>query len=349
MRNGVLALLACLLAAQVTVPAVAETARIRVLPEAFPPAQPTRRFEAVSPDVHAVGKLQRIIAHDHDTFVDIARRFGLGFDELVAANPDVDPWLPGAGTEVLLPTLYLLPDAPREGVVLNIASMRLFRYSEPDAAGRQTIETFAVGIGRVGWATPVGEFSVIQKTENPAWYPPASVRKEHEEAGDPLPAVVPAGPDNPLGSHAIRLNLPSYLIHGTNKPAGVGMRVSHGCVRLYPEDIAALFGAVAVGASVRIVDQPYLAAVHGQRLLLEVHAPLEDGNKDWLGALDQLATLAGGDPVDWQRVAASGRELSGVPIPVGANGPTPRRWRALAEQVSNPAPLENAGPDATGG
>ncbi len=325
------------LASLVWVGASAESPHIRVLPDAFPPAQPSKRFESVSPETGAVGRLQRIIARDDDTFVDIGRRFGLGYDELVAANPGVDPWLPGAGTEILLPTLFILPDAPRKGVVLNIASMRLFRYSEPDAAGRQTVETFPVGIGRVGWATPVGEFSVIQKTENPAWNPPASVRKEHEEAGDPLPAVVPPGPDNPLGSHAIRLNLPSYLIHGTNKPAGVGMRVSHGCVRLYPEDIATLFARVPVGMPVRIVDQPFLAAVYGQRILLEVHAPLEDGNTDWLAALDRLARLAGGDPVDWQRVAAAGQDLSGVPVPVGVNGPTPGRWRDLAQLVSNPA------------
>ena len=338
-----------LVAGLISAGAVAEAPRIRVLPEAFPPAQPTKRFESVSSETGAVGKLQRIIARDQDTFVDIARRFGLGYDELVAANPDVDPWIPGAGTEILLPTLFVLPEAPREGVVLNIASMRLFKYSEPDAAGRQTVETFPVGIGRVGWATPVGEFSVIQKTENPAWYPPASVREEHEEAGDPLPAVVPPGPENPLGSHAIRLNLPSYLIHGTNKPAGVGMRVSHGCVRLYPEDIAALFASVPVGLPVRIVDQPFLAAVYGQRILLEVHAPLEDGNTDWLAALDRLARLAGGDPVDWQRVAAAGQELTGVPVPVGVNGPTQSRWRALAELVSNPPPGESASPDPADG
>ena len=243
-----------------------------------PRLEPQNReyFVLTSVEQTVVGEPQVVFTREQDTFSDLAREYGLGYDELVAANPDVDPWLPGDQTPVLLPTQYVLPNAPRTGIVLNLASMRLF-YFPPHAEGEpQVVMTYPTGIGRVGWETPLGSTSIVAKARDPSWYVPASVRKEHAELGDPLPRIVPPGPDNPLGRFALKLDMPGYLIHGTNKPYGVGMRVSHGCVRLYPENIETLYPLIARGDAVTIVNQPYLVGSLNGELYLESHPPLED-------------------------------------------------------------------------
>ncbi len=197
----------------------------------------------------------------------------------MAANRDVDPWLPGENTPVLLPTQYVLPDVPREGVVLNIASKRLFYFPTPDDGKAQRVLTYPIGIGRVGWETPLGVTTVVSKARDPHWWVPASVRREHAEMGDPLPSVVPPGPDNPLGTRVLKLEMPGYLIHGTNAPYGVGMRVSHGCVRLYPENVEVLYELVAIGETVTIVNEPYLMGQRDGVIYFEAHEPLEDDSK----------------------------------------------------------------------
>ncbi len=233
-------------------------------------------FTLDADDQSVVGEVQLVFTRAEDTFSDLAREYGLGYDELVDANPGIDPWLPGDGTPVLLPTQYVLPDAPRRGIVLNIAAKRLFYFPEVAEGEVQTVMTYPIGIGRVGWETPLGEASVIGKARDPNWYVPASVRREHAELGDPLPAIVPPGPDNPLGRYVLQLDMPGYLIHGTNQPYGVGMRVSHGCVRLYPENIELLYSLVGLGEPVTIVNQPYLMGQLGGELYFEGHRPLED-------------------------------------------------------------------------
>ncbi len=243
------------------------------------------RFE-IGPDSDVVGEVQVIRAHYEDTFTDIARAYDLGYDELVQANPGVDPWLPGAGTRIVLPTQFILPDAPREGIVLNIGAKRIFYYPKVATGESPVVVTHPVGIGREGWVTPIGSTTVVSKTKDPVWKVPASIRKEHAEAGDPLPARVPAGPDNPLGAFALRLGFASYLIHGTNKPSGIGMRVSHGCVQLFPEDIESLFSQVSVGTRVQIVNQPQLLGWHAGNLYLEAHPALEDDERNLQSALD---------------------------------------------------------------
>jgi L,D-transpeptidase ErfK/SrfK len=280
------------------------------------------RVVLLDPDAEVIGKLQYVVAREEDTLPDFARRYGLGYDEIVAANPDVDPWLPGAGTRVVLPTRFVLPDAPREGIVLNLPALRLFYYPEVEEGAPQVVITHPVGIGREGWRTPLGRMRIIEKTENPVWRPPASIRREHAKQGDPLPAVVKAGPDNPLGAYAMRLSRPSYLLHGTNKPYGVGMRVSHGCVRLYPEDIERLFAQVPKGAEVRIINQPYLAGWENGQLYLEAHAPLSEDARRWKGSLapmEKVLEAAAGDTpaaVDWQRAQAIAQQTRGFPMPV---------------------------------
>ncbi|MDH3615948.1 MAG: L,D-transpeptidase family protein [Gammaproteobacteria bacterium] len=227
-------------------------------------------------DQSVVGKPQVVFTREEDTLSDLAREYGLGYDEIVAANPDVDPWSPGENTPVLLPTQYVLPNVPKEGVVLNIATKRLFYFPEMADGEQQEVLTYPIGIGRVGWETPLGSTSVVSKAKDPQWWVPASVRREHAEMGNPLPAVVPPGPDNPLGTRVLKLDMPGYLIHGTNQPYGVGMRVSHGCVRLYPENIELLYALVSVGEPVMIINEPYQIGQQDGVLYFEAHTPLDD-------------------------------------------------------------------------
>ncbi len=233
-------------------------------------------FLLTSPTQSVVGEPQVVFARAEDTFSDLAREYGLGYDEIVAANPGINPWLPGENTAVLLPTQYVLPDVPRQGIVLNIATKRLFYFPEADDDGTQKVLTYPIGIGRVGWETPLGSTTVVSKARDPSWWVPLSVRREHAEMGDPLPKVVPPGPDNPLGTRVLKLEMPGYLIHGTNAPYGVGMRVSHGCVRLYPENIELLYELVAIGEVVTIINEPYQLGRLDGELYFEAHMPLED-------------------------------------------------------------------------
>jgi len=239
-----------------------------------------------------VGQPQVVSARAEDTLSDIARRFNLGYEEIVSANPGVDPWLPRAGTEIVLPTQFVLPDAPRRGIVVNLAAMRLFYYPKPKPGEQQRVITHPLGIGRVEWKTPEGTTKVVAKKAAPAWIPTPSIRKEHAANGDPLPKVVPAGPDNPMGSHVLRLSWPAYAIHGTNKPPSIGLRGSHGCLRLYPEDIVQLFHEVPVGTPVTVVNQPQLIGWRGDQLYFQAYPALEDDKRNHNKRLDQRITAA---------------------------------------------------------
>ena len=235
-----------------------------------------------------VGAVATVTAREEDTLIDIARRNGLGYHDIVRANPDVNVWVPGQGTEVVLPTRFVLPPGPRRGIVLNLAEYRLYYYPEPVEGEPAYVMTYPISIGRMDWETPLGSTSVISKVTDPSWYPPQSVRDEHEADGRPLPRVVPPGPDNPLGRYAIRLGLPGYLIHSTNRPAGVGMRVTHGCIRMFPEDIEYLFPNVDVNTPVRIINTPVKIGWFGDELVVEVHPVLEavvsEGNEELVAA-----------------------------------------------------------------
>jgi len=212
-----------------------------------------------------------------DTLPDLAQRYSLGYYEIIRANPGVDVWIPGAGKRLTLPGKRILPPGPRDGIVVNLPEHRLYFYPKPRPGERPAVITYPVSIGKMDWRTPLGETRIVSKVRKPSWYPPESVRKEHAERGDELPKVVPPGPDNPLGEYAMRLAVGggSYLIHGTNNPLAVGMAVTHGCIRMYPEDIAALFPLVPAGTKVRLVNEPVKVAwVEGQ-LLLEVHPPVD--------------------------------------------------------------------------
>jgi L,D-transpeptidase ErfK/SrfK len=267
-----------------------------------------------------IGEPARAQAEQKDTLPDIARQNHLGFDEIVAANPGVDTWLPGAGATIRLPLQHLLPDVPRTGIVVNLPDGRLY-YFHADAAGRSVVEVYPISVGQMDWKTPIGVTKVVQKEKNPTWYPPKSVRDKHLQDGDVLPPAIPPGPDNPLGEYAMRLGVPggAYLIHGTNNPVGVGMQITHGCIRLYPEDIAFLFGEVAVGMDVRIVNQRIKTGWVEGALYLEVHRPLEAVNPKDVEDLTALtraivaATQERRVSIDWDQAELVFAEAGGTP------------------------------------
>ena len=284
-------------------------------------------FDPARDDV--VGRVQLTEVGPDDTLPEIARRFNLGYEEIVRANPGVDPWLPGAGRTIVLPTEFVLPDAPRTGLIVNIAAMRVFYFPKREPGKPATVITHPIGIGKVGWSTPEGTTTILARVKDPVWTPPESVRKEHLKDGDELPAKVPAGPDNPLGAYLFRLGWPSYLIHGTNKPYGVGMRSSHGCIRLYPEDIARFFDSVPVGTQVRVVNQPYVLGWQHERLLVQAYGPLSDDKRDWDHGPSELLKRAKGShsplwqkvrahvaDVDWEAARALGHSTRGIPVSV---------------------------------
>jgi len=295
-------------------------------------------------DVDVIGTVSTIIANDDDTLVDLARAYGLGYFDMVRANPDVDPWLPGAGTEIVLPKQFVLPPGPRRGIVLNLAEYRMYYFPEPSAGEARVVQTFPVSIGRMDWATPLGAARVTAKSVKPTWYPPQSIRDEHAADGRPLPPVVPPGPDNPLGEFAMRLSLPGYLIHGTNRPAGVGMRVTHGCIRMFPEDIEFLFPQVAVNTGVRIINEPVKLGWDGDRLVMEAHPLLESAPVETVeeGEVpEDVDAVMPAEPLtlvterfisvtddrrgrlDWDEVERQLKIASGIPRSVGGGLPTP--------------------------
>jgi L,D-transpeptidase ErfK/SrfK len=274
-------------------------------------------------DVQLVGELLKVRARYEDTFLDIGRRYGIGYDELILANPGVDPWLPGEGAEVVLPLRFVLPHAPRKGLVLNVPEMRLYYFPKRKKGEKPVVITHPVSIGRMDWSTPLGVTKVTAKIRNPSWRPPASIRKEKLAEGVALPEFVPPGPDNPMGSHALSLGISGYYIHGTNRPDGIGMRVTHGCVRMFPEDIKSLFGTLPVGTPVRIVNEPYKVGWMGGILFLEAHPLLEEHRPEEKAhdvdeAMQRIAaaTEGLGISVDWRRVREVIEAHTGVPVPI---------------------------------
>src|SRR3984957_20421007 len=306
--------------------------------QAPPPAAPqlptpnaTHKFE-VDSGSDIVGYVQKTTVGKEDTMPDIARRFDVGYEEILTANPGVDPWLPGVGREVVVPTQFILPAAPHEGVVVNVAAMRIFYYPPHKKGQSETVYTHPIGIGKVGWKTPEGTTKIVSRQKDPIWVVPKSVREEHQENGEQLPAKVPAGPDNPLGAYMFRLGWSSYLIHGTNKPYGVGMRSSHGCMRLYPEDIAVFFDLIPIGTKVTVVNQPYLFGWRDGTLYLQAYTEMEDDSRDWsknrkkllaklLNPKLQKNVSDHDNEIDWQRVGDLAHTPRAVPVPVtGAEG-----------------------------
>ncbi|WP_447556112.1 L,D-transpeptidase family protein [Vreelandella sp. EE22] len=304
-----------------------------------------------------IGDYYTVKVQDHDeTLIDIARRHNIGYEEIRMANPEVSLWVPGEGTEVVIPAQYILPPAPREGVVVNLSELRLYYYPADNPG---IVETYPVSVGREEFATPVGMTRTTVKVKDPAWSPPSSMRREAAERGEPAPEVVPAGPDNPLGRHAILLAMPSYLIHGTNRPDGVGMRASRGCIRMYPEDIESLYERLPSGTQVNLMDAPFKAGWGADgTLFVQSYPQLEENVGDFeplLNAIERVEALTGDDVnVDYAQVkhaveSPNGRfvALYGPQAPaMEAESPAeqaPSQRQGIFEEVELSAAIENDG------
>lgn len=267
------------------------------------------------------------ITTEEDTLLDIARKYDVGYVEIRAANPGIDPWLPGADRTVKVPTQQVLPNAPRRGIVINLAELRLYYF----AGGGSEPRSFPIGIGGEGKETPVGRTEIARKAIRPTWIP---TKSEHEEDPD-LPAVVGPGPDNPMGDYALYLGWKGYAIHGTNKPYSIGRRDSHGCIRMYPEDIATLFKLVRPETSVTVVDQQVKTGWSAGELYLEIHASQADadsleaaGVPETNSAIDADALVAkaagsSANRLDWTVIHLAEGHRNGIPVQVTRpeNGP----------------------------
>ncbi len=293
-----------------------------------------------------VGTDEHIKSTYQDTLLDIARRFSLGYEEIIRANPGTDMWIPGEGKDILLPGQRILPPGPRDGIVVNLPEHRLYYYPKPRKGEKPVVITFPVSIGKMDWHTPLGETHVMQKIKHPTWYPPESVRKEHEANGDPIPKVVKAGPDNPLGDFAMRLAVGdgTYMIHGTNNPMAVGMAITHGCIRMYPEDVAALFPLIPVGTKVYLVNEPVKTAFVDGQLLLEVHPPVDaqgQSTEPNMELLSQLLDKALGETtaaIHWDFAREALQAASGMPVVVGLEADPTAVQDAQQGAPAGPAP-----------
>jgi L,D-transpeptidase ErfK/SrfK len=256
-----------------------------------------------------IGTDIRVTVAGQDSLAEMVRHYDLGYPEVVRANP-------GEGSEILLPTRHILPPGPREGIVVNLPEHRLYYYPKH----RGVVITYPVSIGRMDWHSPLGLTWVSGKERNPSWYPPESIRKEHAARGDLLPAVVPPGPQNPLGAYKMRLAVGdgTYEIHGTNSAVPIGMSVTHGCMRMYADDIAALFAAVPVGTKVWLINEPVKVAYADGKLLMEVHPPVA-GTGQSVGPEQKLRDAVGKDTaaIHWEFARAALAAATGVPTVVG--------------------------------
>jgi L,D-transpeptidase ErfK/SrfK len=287
-----------------------------------------------------IGRLRLICIEKGDTLPDIAQHFSLGLNGVNATNPGVDTWVPEAGKRIILPMSFILPDALRKGIVINLATMRLFEFSGTDES--LSVLTFPVGVGSDDRPSPMGQMRVERKTSRPTWYVPTSIAKAHLKKGDPLPASVPPGPQNPLGEFALYLSAPSYLIHGTNKPASVGLRATNGCMRLYADDIKKLYECTPLNTTVNIVNQPFLIGRSNGVVYLEVHGPTEDaGIAELHKVYTKLETIEkeSGRTLDWSIVKKVLTESRGIPVPILETKPGSIAGIAPPQEVKHPIEL----------
>ncbi len=265
-----------------------------------------------------IGRLEYYTVGPNENLLLVARKENLGYIEIVAANPGVDPWLPQPGRTLILPKAHVLPDAPHKGIVINLPELRLYYYDDRT----MPVITYPIGVGRLGRETPIGTTTIVRKREAPTWTPPASIRRERPG----LPPFVPPGPENPLGDYALDLGWPSYVVHGTNRAYGIGRRVSSGCIRLYPEDIERLFAMVKVGTRVTVVDQPVKLGWSQGHLFIEIHPDALEGDeleqRGWFtpGSIADLEArvraFAGSEAgrIEWPTVRAVARSKRGIPV-----------------------------------
>jgi L,D-transpeptidase ErfK/SrfK len=290
-----------------------------------------KNYFLVSREDSVIGRPAAIRLRKGDTMPDIARHFSLGINTVSSTNPEVDVWAPSAGERIVLPLCFVLPQARRNGIVINLAAMRLFYFKRD--GNLQAVSTFPVGVGTAERPSPMGRMYIARKKYRPTWHVPASIAADHRKRGDPLPAMVPPGPLNPLGEYALYLSRSGYLVHGTNKPASIGLRATNGCIRLYPEDIKRLFNTTPVKTPVKIVNQPYLVGRRGGLVYLEAHTPFEESGTTGLRkAYAKLKKLERktGNKLDWNKIKKVVTEARGIPMIVSASA---RGGETIAEEI----------------
>jgi len=291
---------------------------LRTHPEERIPEEKIEKNDfSVAKGEDVIGRLAVVRLEKGDTLPDIARHFSLGINALSAANPGVDVWVPKAGERILLPLSFVLPDAPRKGIVINLAAMRLFQFKGDGHS--LAVSTYPLGVGTLERPSPTGQAYVARKATRPTWHVPASIAKDHLKKGDPLPAKVLPGPQNPLGEYALYLSMSTYLIHGTNKPASIGLRATNGCIRLYPEDVKKLYENTSVKTPVYIVNQPYLLGQRNGVVYMEVHAPSEDLDAvefDKIYIKLRNIEKESGRKLDWSKAKEVLAEARGIPVPI---------------------------------
>lgn len=316
---------------------------IREKPSPFPvyPEDYLERKEfSLTNNDNVIGRPAVIKLENGDTLPDIARHFSLGINAISAANPGVDLWVPEAGERITLPLSFILPDAVGKGIVINLAAMRLFQFKGDSKS--PAVSTYPIGVGTEERPSPMGQMHVARKATRPTWHVPASIAEDHRKKGDPLPAKVLPGPLNPLGEYALYLSKSSYLIHGTNKPASIGLRATNGCIRLYPEDIKKLYTDTPVKTPVSIVNQPYLVGQRDGMVYLEVHKPFDNS-----GAIDQEKIYTrlkniekeSGRTLDWKKVEQVLAEARGIPVPIFEIRQGSEKWVTETIEIKHPDKL----------
>lgn len=285
----------------------------------FPLVGSSLTFSLPAEDDDVIGYIQTAIVRRGETVGGIVRKYHVGFLELLEANPQVNFNRLRSGTKLIIPTRYILPQAFREGIIINLAELRLY-YFPPN---RSVVITFPIGIGREGEETPVVKTRIIEKRENPTWYPTQDTREKELLRGVILPPFIEPGPLNPLGDYAMRLAVRKYLIHGTNDPGGVGLRISGGCIRMYPEDIEQLYAMAGIGTSVNIVNQPIKLGWEDGTLYAEAHVPTHKKygrEEETLRPMSKMlmSEIRGFNvEIDWNRALAVAEQQQGIPIDVG--------------------------------
>ncbi len=270
----------------------------------------------ISPHSDMVGDVTETRVETNETIADVGRRSGIGIYELIEANPNINPKKLWAGSKLVVPSQFILPHI-REGIVINLAELRIY-YFHPN---KKTVSTYPIGIGRRDWETPIGQGKITKKTKNPSWIPPTSIRDWYKERNMPLPDVIPPGPKNPLGDYAMRLSIPGYLIHGTNRPSGIGLRTSSGCIRLYPEDIEQLFNFVSINTPVHIINRPFKFGKHNGILFMEAHEPLTGEVYEQMDTQQMLEDALTTFNLDYEEMNLKAignivREAHGIPVKV---------------------------------
>jgi L,D-transpeptidase ErfK/SrfK len=266
------------------------------------------RNNSIDEVVTVVGFLQHHTVKEEETLLDIARKYGLGFNEIHLFYPDTDPWLPEAGSNLVIPTHWILPRTKRGGLVINIPEMRIYQFFPKS----NMVKTYPVGIGVFDWETPEGAYRIAARETNPTWVVPKSLREKYGVRR------VPPGPENPLGSYWLGLSRRGYGIHGTNFPWGVGRLVSHGCIRLYPEHIEQLFHEVTVGTPVEIIYEPVKVGLNRRAIFIEIHPDIyvKEDDPQYL-AKDRLQQAGLLDHVFPENLTKALQLRNGVPMYIG--------------------------------